>query len=89
MFFSKIRGLWREEKHIFISAEYGNIRFHINEIGNVRITDRTGSVHTADDLPVRNAEIQFLLKSGRMRTCYVRKLTKRRYKYLQELLNIE
>ena len=89
MFFSKIRGLWREEKHNFISAECGTIRFHINEVSNVRITDRTGSVHTADDLPVRNVEIQFLLKSGRMRTCYVRKLTKRRYKYLQELLNIE
>ncbi len=87
MFFTKIHGLWREEKNIFISAEYGNIRFHINEISSIRITDRTGSVHTADDLPVRNAEIQFLLKSGRMKTCYVRKLTKRRYKYLQELLD--
>lgn len=87
MFFSTTHGLWREGKHIFIRAENGNIRFHINEISAVRITDRTGSVHTADDLPMRNAEIQFMLKSGRKRTCHIRKLTKRRYKHLQEFLN--
>lgn len=86
MFFSKISGLRREEKFIFISAEYGHIKFHINEISSVRIVDRNGVTHTMDDLPVRNAEIRFLLKSGRTRTCYVRKLTKRRCGYLQGLL---
>ena len=89
MFFSKIYGLWREDKYIFINAEYGSIKFHINEIGNIQILDRTGLVRTADDLPVRNAKIHFLLKSGRNKTCYVRKLTRRRYKYLQSLLDAE
>ena len=86
MFFSKLPGLRREGVYVFICAEYGDIRFHVNEIAGVQITGRNGLIHTADDLPVRNAETRFLLKSGRKRTCYVRKLTKRRYKYLQGLL---
>lgn len=89
MFFSKIHGLRREDKFIFISAEYGNIKFHVNEIGSIQIVDRKGTFHTADDLPVKNAEIRFLLKSGRKRSCHVRKLTKRKYRYLQSLLDAE
>lgn len=54
MFFSRISGLWREGKFICISAEYGPVRFHVNEISSVRITDGSGSVHTAAELPLRN-----------------------------------
>ena len=89
MFFSKISGLWREGNYVFISAEYHNIRFHIHEIGSIQIVDKDNLKCTADDLPMRNARIIFLLKSGRKKTCYVRKLTKRKYKYLTNLLETE
>lgn len=89
MFLSQIHGLRREGKFIFIGAEYGDIKFHINEIDSIQIVDRKGISHTAEDLPVRNGEIRFLLKSGRKKTCHVRKLTKRKYKYLQSLLDTE
>jgi len=89
MFFSRISGLWREGNHIFISAEYHNIKFHIHEIGSIQIVDSDNLVRTADDLPIRNARIFFLLKSGRKKTCYVRKLTKRKYKHLTNLLETE
>lgn len=86
MFFSKIYGLWKEGNYIFISAEYHNAKFHINEIERVQIEDQNGLEHTRDMLPVRNARILFVLKSGRKRSCYVRKLTVGKYKYLTELL---
>ena len=89
MFFSRISGLWRENDHIFISAEYHNINFHIHEIESIQIVDSDNLVRTADDLPIRSAKITFLLKSGRKKTCYVRKITKRKYKYLTDLLETE
>lgn len=89
MFFSRIRGLWREGNHIFIRAEYRNIKFHIHEIENIRIVDSDNQVCTVDDLPVRSASIFFLLKSGRKKTCHVQKLTKRKYKYLTNLLDTD
>lgn len=89
MFFSRIRGLWREGNYIFIRAEYHNIQFHIHEIGNIQITDSHNVIRTAGELPVRNARILFQLKSGRQKTCHVRKLTKRKYRYLRSLLETE
>ena len=89
MFFSKLRCLWREEDHIFIQAEYHNIKFHINEIKTLQIVDKYNVARNADELPLRNAKILFLLKSGRKKTCYVRKLTKRKYTWLLNLLDRE
>ena len=87
MFFAKINGLWRDENYIFIRAEYHNIKFHINEIKMLKVVDLDNLERNADELPLRNAKILFLLKSGRKKTCYVRKLTKRRYAWLLNLLD--
>ena len=67
--------------------EYHNIKFHINEIETLQIVDTNNTPAIIDDLPIRNAKVLFLLKSGRTKTCYVRKLTKRKYKWLLKLLN--
>ena len=87
MFFTKISGLWREDNYIFIRAEYHNIKFHISEIKTLQIVDSNNLERNVADLPLRNAKILFLLKSGRKKTCYVRKLTKRKYIWLLNLLD--
>ncbi|MEE0264072.1 MAG: hypothetical protein UD936_00445 [Acutalibacteraceae bacterium] len=87
MLFSKIPGLSKDGSYILISAEYHNIKFHINEIETLQIVDTNNTPATIDDLPVRNGKVLFILKSGRTKTCYVRKLTKRKYKWLLKLLN--
>ncbi|MEE0061599.1 MAG: hypothetical protein UE295_12285 [Acutalibacteraceae bacterium] len=87
MLFSKISGLSKDGSYILISAEYHNIKFHINEIETLQIVDTNNTPAIIDDLPIRNAKVLFLLKSGRTKTCYVRKLTKRKYKWLLKLLN--
>ena len=87
MFFSKISGLWREEDRIFIRGEYHNIKFHINEIATIHIADWNDSEYTINDLPLRKAKLLFLLKSGRKKTCYVRNLTMRKYKWLLKMMD--
>ena len=89
MFFSKIKGLWTEGSYLFLKGEYRNIKFHINEIQSLQIVDETNTLRYDDDLPIRKAKIQFLLKSGRKKTCYVRKLTKRKYTWLLNLIKEE
>ena len=87
MFFAKISGLWREDNSIFIRAEYGNIKFHINELERLQIVDNGNLERNAEELPLRNARIVFLLKSGRKKTCYISNLTKRKYTWLLNLLD--
>ena len=89
MFFSKISGLWREGNFIFISGEYHNVKFHVNEIANILITDWNDSVYTIEQLPLKNAKLIFVLKSGRRKVCWVRCLSLRKYKRLLNLLNNE
>lgn len=86
MFLSKIRGLWREGNYIFIAGEYHNIKFHINEIGSIQITDLKDQIYDIEKLPIRKAKIVFLLKSGRKKVWYSGRLTKRKYKWFQRLL---
>ena len=89
MLFSKISGLWRDGNFIFIRGEYYNVRFHVNEIANTLITDWNDSVYTTEQLPLKNAKLIFVLKSGRRKICYVRRLSLRKYKWLLNLLNNE
>ena len=87
MFFAKISSLWRADNYIFIRAEYHNIKFHINEIKTLQIVNKDNLERDTSELPLRNAKILFILKSGRKKTCYVRKLTKRKYIWLLNLLD--
>ena len=89
MFFSKISGLRREGNFIFIRGEYHDVKFHVNEIANLRITDWNDSAYTIEQLPLKNAKLIFILKSGRRKTCYVYRLSLRKYKWLLNLINAE
>lgn len=84
--FERIRGIWRIENRIFISAENYNINFHVNEIESICIIGLNNTPQTPDNLPVRHAEIIFRLKSGRKRSWYARRLTKRKYNCLLKLI---
>ena len=87
MFFGKISGLWRADNEIFIRAEYGYVKFHIHELERLQIVDKGDLERNTGELPLRNARIVFLLKSGRKKTCYVRNLTKRKYTWLLNLID--
>ena len=89
MLFSKISGLRREGNFIFIRGEYHDIKFHVNEIASIRIADWNDSVYAIEQLPLKNAKLIFILKSGKRKTCYVHRLSLRKYKWLLNLLNKE
>ena len=82
----KIRGIWRKENQIFISSEYYNISFHVNEIESICIFDLNDTPKTPDDLPMHHATVVFRLKSGRKRSWYAIRLTKRKYNWLLKLI---
>ena len=89
MLFSKISGLRREGNFIFIRGEYHDVKFHANEIANIRITDRNDSAYEIEQLPLKNAKLIFILKSGRRKNCDVHRLSLHKYKWLLSLLNEE
>ena len=89
MLFSKISGLRREGNFIFIRGEYYDIKFHVNEIASIRIADWNDSVYAIEQLPLKNAKLIFILKSGRRKSCDVHRLSLHKYKWLLSLLNEE
>ncbi len=89
LFSSKIRGIWREAEFIHIKSEYGSVRFRIQEIKSIQISDWDGNVYPLGALPLRRVCLIFTLKSGRKRTCGVQRITMCRWQWVLELIDIE